>query len=136
MDRVSVALIGTGMWAGRIAAAVARTDRLELVTCFSRDPARREMFARDHGIDAAPSLEAAIEDSRVEGVLLVTPNAVHARRTRSRTPSRFGRRAAPQASSSSSVTASGDSVAPAPPSAGARSGRSSSLRRRSRYPGR
>jgi predicted dehydrogenase len=75
---VGVALIGTGMWAGRIAAAVGRTPSLKLVTCFSRDDARRAAFAAEHACEAAPSFAAAIDDARVEAVLLVTPNAVHA----------------------------------------------------------
>jgi len=75
---VGVALVGTGMWAGRTATAVARTAALELVTCFSRDAARREAFAAEAGCEAAPSFEAAVEDNRVEAVLLVTPNFTHA----------------------------------------------------------
>ncbi|MEA2380852.1 MAG: hypothetical protein QOH72_823, partial [Solirubrobacteraceae bacterium] len=41
---VGVALIGTGMWATQIAAA-ARRAGLRVVTCFSRDAARRQAFA-------------------------------------------------------------------------------------------
>jgi predicted dehydrogenase len=77
VKRVGLALVGTGMWAVRIAAAVGRTPSLRLVTCFSRNAERREAFARDVGCEAAASFEAAAEDPRVEGVLLVTPNAVH-----------------------------------------------------------
>jgi predicted dehydrogenase len=75
---VGVALVGTGMWARRLADAIGRTSSLELVTCFGRDPERRETFAREVGCEAASSFEAAVEDGRVEGVLLVTPNSVHA----------------------------------------------------------
>jgi predicted dehydrogenase len=75
---VGVALVGTGMWAGRIAAAVARTPELEVVACFSRDAEKRRAFAAEAGCEAAPSFEAAVEDPRVEAVLLVTPNFAHA----------------------------------------------------------
>lgn len=78
MKPVGVALVGTGMWAGRIAAGVARTPALELMACFSRDAEKRAAFAVEAGCEAAPSFEAAVEDSRVEAVLLVTPNFVHA----------------------------------------------------------
>jgi predicted dehydrogenase len=74
---VGVALIGTGMWGARMAAAAARAD-LRLVTCFARDEHRRAAFAARAGCEAAPSLEAAIEHPEVEGVLLVTPNDTHA----------------------------------------------------------
>jgi predicted dehydrogenase len=75
---VGLALIGTGMWAGQLARAVARTPSVELVTCFSRDGGRREAFAAEASCEAAPTFEAAIEDARVEAVLLATPNFTHA----------------------------------------------------------
>jgi UDP-N-acetyl-2-amino-2-deoxyglucuronate dehydrogenase len=71
-----IAIVGTGMWAPRLAAAAARAE-LELVTCFSRDEARRAEFAESFGCEPAASLEEAIEHPRVEGVLLATPNDVH-----------------------------------------------------------
>ena len=77
MTPVGVALVGTGTWARRIAAAVVRTPSLRLVSCFSRDAEKRAAFARDVGCEPAASFEGAIDDPRVEGVLLVTPNAVH-----------------------------------------------------------
>ena len=78
MSAVGVALIGTGMWAGQVARAAARTPAVELVTCFSRDAGRREAFAVEAGCEAASSFEAAVDDPRVEVVLLVTPNFTHA----------------------------------------------------------
>jgi predicted dehydrogenase len=78
MKPVGVALVGTGMWAGQVAKAASRTPSVELVTCFSRDAGRREAFAAEAGCEAAPSFEAAVEDPRVEAVLLVTPNFTHA----------------------------------------------------------
>ena len=71
-----IAVVGTGMWAPRLADAAGRAG-LELVTCFSRDAGRRAEFAARFGCEPAASLEAAIEHPRVEGVLLVTPNDVH-----------------------------------------------------------
>lgn len=77
MTPVGLALIGTGMWAGRLAGAAARAPSVELVTCFSRDAGRREAFAAETGCEAASSFEAAVEDPRVEAVLLSTPNVTH-----------------------------------------------------------
>jgi UDP-N-acetyl-2-amino-2-deoxyglucuronate dehydrogenase len=51
-----IAIVGTGMWAPRLAAAAERAG-LEIVACFSMDE--------------------AIGHPRAEGVLLVTPNDVH-----------------------------------------------------------
>jgi predicted dehydrogenase len=74
---VGVALVGTGMWAGQIAAA-ARRAGLRLVTCFSRDAQRRRAFAEKAGCGAAPSLRAALEHPDVEAALILTPNDTHA----------------------------------------------------------
>jgi UDP-N-acetyl-2-amino-2-deoxyglucuronate dehydrogenase len=71
-----IAIVGTGMWAPRLAGAAGRAE-LELVTCFSRDEARRADFAKSFGCEPAASLEEAIEHPQVKGVLLATPNDVH-----------------------------------------------------------
>jgi predicted dehydrogenase len=71
-----IAIVGTGMWAPRLAAAASRAG-LQLVTCFSRDEARRRDFAQRFGCESAATLEDAVGHSAVEGVLLVTPNDVH-----------------------------------------------------------
>jgi UDP-N-acetyl-2-amino-2-deoxyglucuronate dehydrogenase len=71
-----IAIVGTGMWAPRLAGAADRAG-LELVTCFSRDEVKRGEFAERFGCEAAASLEEAIGHPGVEGVLLATPNDVH-----------------------------------------------------------
>ncbi|MDR7426152.1 MAG: Gfo/Idh/MocA family oxidoreductase [Armatimonadota bacterium] len=76
-DPVGVALIGTGMWGRRLAAALRRTPALHLVCCYGRDEARRRAFAAEFRCEVAPSFEAAVDHPQVEGVLLVTPNYVH-----------------------------------------------------------
>ena len=71
-----VAVIGAGTrptHPPRLVAAAGRAG-LDVVTCFSRD---RDKAAR-LGVPVAASLEAAIEDPRVEGVIIATPNDVHA----------------------------------------------------------
>jgi 1,5-anhydro-D-fructose reductase (1,5-anhydro-D-mannitol-forming) len=79
MREVGAALIGpSGMWGPRIAEAVTRVTGLRVVTCFGRDEERREAFARERGVEASASFEAATEHPDVEAVLLVTPNDVHA----------------------------------------------------------
>ena len=73
---VGVALVGTGKWATQIVAAAGRAG-LRVVTCFSRDPDRRRLFAERAGCGAAPSLPAALEHPEVEGALILTPNDTH-----------------------------------------------------------
>jgi UDP-N-acetyl-2-amino-2-deoxyglucuronate dehydrogenase len=72
-----IAVVGAGMWAPRLAAAAQRAG-LELVASYSRDPERRREFAERFGCLAAESFEAAVSHPGVEGVVLATPNDVHA----------------------------------------------------------
>jgi predicted dehydrogenase len=71
-----IAFVGTGMWAPRLASAAERAG-LELVTCFSRDEAKRSEFAARFRCEPAKTLEDAIERPGVEGVVLATPNDGH-----------------------------------------------------------
>jgi UDP-N-acetyl-2-amino-2-deoxyglucuronate dehydrogenase len=71
-----IAIVGTGMWAPRLAAAAQRAG-LEIVTCFSRDERKRGEFAERFGCAPAATLDEAIGHPRAEGLLLVTPNDVH-----------------------------------------------------------
>ncbi len=77
-EPVGVAVIGTGMWGKRMLAAVKRTPSLRLVACYSRDATAREAVADEFGCAAPKSFEAAINMDGVQGVLLITPNHVHA----------------------------------------------------------
>jgi len=78
---VGVAVIGTGMWGKRMLATVNRTPSLRLVTCYSRDADTRKAAASEYGCAAAESFEQAISWDLVQGVLLITPNNVHAEQT-------------------------------------------------------
>jgi len=80
-DPIGVALVGTGMWGRRTAEAVRRSSSLRLFSCYSRNPEKRQAFAREFACSAAASLEVALDTPSVEGVLLVTPNHVHAEGT-------------------------------------------------------
>ena len=80
-DPVGIALIGTGMWGRRLAGAIKNVASLNLITCYARDRQKRTTFSEEFGCEAVPTFEAAIEHPDVQGVLLVTPNHVHAKQT-------------------------------------------------------
>src|SRR5262245_147399 len=63
----------------KIAPAMAAADGGELVGVYSRDRHRAEAFAEKHGARAAYSqLGDLLKDSRVDGVFVASPNALHA----------------------------------------------------------
>lgn len=77
-EPVGVAVIGTGMWGKRMLAAIKRTSSLRLVACYSRNAEARETAASEFDCAAPESFEQAIHWDDVQGVLLITPNNVHA----------------------------------------------------------
>lgn len=80
-EKIGVAIIGTGFWGRRLADALNRTNSLELITCYSRNQEKRIAFAADFDCHPATSFEEAIEHSKVQGVILATPNSIHAEQT-------------------------------------------------------
>src|SRR2546427_6648916 len=73
-------IVGTGKHPDlKIAPAMAAADGGELVGVYSRDQHRAEAFAQMHDARAAYSkLGALLKDSRVDGVFVSSPNALHA----------------------------------------------------------
>ena len=78
-EPVGVAAVGLGRWAKVLADAIRRSDRLELVSCFSRSEKNREAFSKQYGCRAANTYEELLKDSEVEGVIITTPNDSHKR---------------------------------------------------------
>ena len=77
-DRVGVALIGIGSWSSAIANAAQRSKKVKMVTCYTRTPEKREAFSKKYGCDQEKSFEDVLKRNDVEGLLLTTPNAIHA----------------------------------------------------------
>jgi predicted dehydrogenase len=75
---VGVAQIGLGGWSTVIADAAKRSKKVKLVTCFTRTPEKRRTFAEKYECDEEKSFEDVIKRDDVDGVLLTTPNAIHA----------------------------------------------------------
>ena len=77
-SKVRLACVGLGRWARVQARGAQRGDVIELVSCFSRDEAKRTAFQAELGIKrSAATLEELLQDDEVEGILLTTPNDTH-----------------------------------------------------------
>jgi len=77
-DGVRVGLVGIGSWSGIIAGAVARSKKAKLVACYSRTVEKRAAYSKQYGCDQENSYEDLLKRKDVDGVLLTSPNAVHA----------------------------------------------------------
>lgn len=74
---LGVGLVGVGRWGARLGAALRRAGGVKLVSCYARSAEAREVAARELACTDAGTLEALLDDRRVEAVLIATPNASH-----------------------------------------------------------
>jgi UDP-N-acetyl-2-amino-2-deoxyglucuronate dehydrogenase len=78
VEKVRLASVGLGRWAGVLARGAQRGEVIELVSCFSRSEERRASFCEEFGISrSAKSYEELLADPEVDGVLVTTPNDTH-----------------------------------------------------------
>ncbi|HUW78414.1 MAG TPA: Gfo/Idh/MocA family oxidoreductase [Candidatus Nanopelagicaceae bacterium] len=77
-EKVRLACVGLGRWARVQARGAQRGDVIDLVSCFSREEAKRTAFQQEFNIPrAASSYEELLADDAVEGIILTTPNDTH-----------------------------------------------------------
>jgi xylose dehydrogenase (NAD/NADP) len=75
---VAWGLLSTARINDRIIEAARESDRADLLAVASRDSARAEAYAREHGIERAyGSYEALLADPDVEAVYISLPNSLH-----------------------------------------------------------
>jgi xylose dehydrogenase (NAD/NADP) len=61
-----------------VLAGARESDRVDVVAVASRDQARAEAYAREHGLERAyGSYEALLEDAEIEAVYISLPNSLH-----------------------------------------------------------
>ena len=77
-EPVRLGVVGLGWWGGELADAAARSGAAEVVACYARTEATRVAWAEARGCRAATTFRELITDDDVEGVMLATPNSVHA----------------------------------------------------------
>lgn len=79
--RAGLAQIGLGAWSFAIANAVVKSEKAKLVTCYTRTPEKRKAWSEKYGCDQEGSYEDVLKRDDVDGVILTSPNAVHAEQT-------------------------------------------------------
>lgn len=77
MTKLRAASIGLGWWGGVLADAAARTQNVEVVSCFARSDEARTAFASRHGCRTASSFEEILVDDEVDALIVATPHGTH-----------------------------------------------------------
>ena len=74
---IVIGLIGLGWWGGELTDAAEKGGVGRVVRAYARNESGREEFTAKHGVPAASSLEAMLDDPNVEGVLIATSHQSH-----------------------------------------------------------
>ncbi len=72
-----VGIVGLGRWAKVLTRAIKPSDKIEIVSGFSRSAEKRESFAREMGVAPVGDLQAMLQDPLIKGVILTVPNEQH-----------------------------------------------------------
>lgn len=81
-EPLRVACIGMGWWSDVLADAMKRSDKIEIVACYTRSEDKRQAFAKKYGCTAASSYETILNDKSITAIVNTTPNNVHLETTR------------------------------------------------------
>jgi xylose dehydrogenase (NAD/NADP) len=77
-DAVRWGFLSTANINAKLLAGAAQSDRVQVVAVASRDAARAEAYATQHGIERAHgSYEALLDDPEVDAVYISLPNSMH-----------------------------------------------------------
>ncbi len=74
---VKVGIVGLGRWAKVLTRASVKSDHVKIVAGFSRSQEKRDAFAKEMGVPAAPDLKTMLADPEIKGVILTVPNEQH-----------------------------------------------------------
>jgi predicted dehydrogenase len=74
---VNVGIVGLGRWAKVLTRAAANSNRIKIVSAYSRAEDKRSAFAQEFGIQAVTDLPTLLADPQIEGVILTVPNEQH-----------------------------------------------------------
>ncbi len=82
-EPLRVAFVGLGNWSRALATALSKSKKLLCTSCFDVVPDARRSFSQAFDCKEAGSYGEILDDSAVEGVILITPNSSHAELTAS-----------------------------------------------------
>jgi predicted dehydrogenase len=77
VNPVKLGIVGLGRWAKVLTRAAKKSDRLKIVSAYSRSEDKRRSFEQEFGVKAMPDLASMLADRAVEGVILTVPNEQH-----------------------------------------------------------
>ena len=74
---VKVGIVGLGRWAKVLTRAAKQSSSIQIVSGYSRSQEKRDAFASEMGVPAAPDMQAMLANPEIKGVILTVPNEQH-----------------------------------------------------------
>src|SRR5438874_2484540 len=74
---VKVGIVGLGRWAKVLTRAAAKSEKIKIVSAFSRSEEKRTAFKQDTGVPTVPDLQTMLSNREIEGAILAVPNEQH-----------------------------------------------------------
>ncbi len=75
--QIHLGIIGLGNWSRQIFQAVDQLPDVKIAQCYSRYPETREAFASEYNCLACEQYEQMVENSQIDGVVVMSSNAAH-----------------------------------------------------------
>src|SRR3981081_4000508 len=76
-DAVKVGIVGLGRWAKVLTQASQKSDKLRIVSGYSRSEEKRAAFQPELGAPGAVALRTMLPDPEIKGAILTVPNEQH-----------------------------------------------------------
>src|SRR4030088_3046298 len=76
-DAVEVGIVGLGRWAKVLTRASQKSDKLRIVSGYSRSEEKRAAFQQELGVLAARELRTMLPDPEIKGGILTAPHEQH-----------------------------------------------------------
>jgi predicted dehydrogenase len=77
VKKAKLGVVGIGWWSDVLAASIAGSDCAEICAAYTRSRDKTEAFAKRFNCFAASSLEALLEFTDLDGVIVTVPNGAH-----------------------------------------------------------
>lgn len=74
---IKVGIVGLGRWAKVLTRAAKQSDKLKIVSGYSRSEEKRAAFENEMGVPAVPDMKAMLSNPEIKGVILTVPNEQH-----------------------------------------------------------
>ena len=76
-EPIKIGIVGLGRWAKVLTRAGQKSNKLKIVSGYSRSEGSRKAFEQEFGIPTQPDMQSFLSDPEMKGVIITVPNEHH-----------------------------------------------------------